>query len=123
MEMVRKGFLGSKDNFRVLFVQADSLDDDSFIEFEKDINLYGRELTRKLINNVFILCVLLAREVPESVKELIYNTKRPKVGITDISIVVMVAYSAAENDIFYPSELPDDYESKFEENIKQYLLP
>src|SRR5688572_10498525 len=49
MEMVRKGFLGSKDNFRLLFVQADSLDDDSFIEFEKDINLYGRELTRKLI--------------------------------------------------------------------------
>ena len=72
---------------------------------------------------MFITCVVLAREVPESVKQLIYKTKRPKVGITDVSIVVMVAYSAAENDIFYPRELPDDYDSKFEENIKQYLLP
>lgn len=123
MEMSRKGFLGSNDIFRVLFVQVDGLNNDSFMELEKNVNLYGRELTRKLINNVFITCVLLAREVPKSVKEMIYNTKRPKVGITDVSIVVMVGYSAAENDIYYPSELPDDYDSKFEENIKQYLLP
>ena len=72
---------------------------------------------------MFITCVVLAREVPESVKEIIYATERPKVGITDVSIVVMVAYSAAENDIFYPSSLPDDYNSKFEENIKEYLIP
>src|SRR5215216_3471973 len=123
MERVRKGFLGSKDIFRVLFVQLNTLDDNSFIELEKDINQYGRALSKKLISNVYILCVLLAGEVPESVKEIIYNTKRPKVGLTDVSIVAMVAYSAAENDIFYPGELPDDYESKFEENIKQYLLP
>jgi hypothetical protein len=123
MEMVRKGFLGSKDNFRVLFVQPDSLDDDSFIGLEKDINLYGKALSKKLIESVFIVCVLLASDVPESTKEIIYNTKRPKVGITDVSIVVMVAYSAAENDIHYPSDLPDDYESQFEENIKKYLLP
>jgi hypothetical protein len=123
MELIRKGFLGSKDNFRVLFVQPDSLDDESFIELEKDINVYGKALSKKLIESIFITCVLLAREIPESVKEIIYNTKRPKVGITDVSIVVMVAYSAAENDIHYPSELPDDYDSKFEENIKQYLLP
>jgi len=123
MERVRKGFLGSKDIFRVLFVQLNTLDDNSFIELEKDINQYGRALSKKLISNVYILCVLLAGEVPESVKEIIYNTKRPKVGLTDVSIVALVAYSAAENDIFYPGELPDDYESKFEENIKQYLLP
>ena len=123
MELIRKGFLGSKDNFRVLFVQSDRLDDESFIELEKDINVYGKALSKKLIESVFITCVLLAREIPESVKEIIYNTKRPKVGITDVSIVVMVAYSAVENDIFYPGDLPDDYDSKFEENIKQYLLP
>lgn len=123
MELIRKGFLGSKDNFRVLFVQADSLDDESFIEFEKDINVYGKALSKKMIESVFIVCVLLAREIPESVKEIIYSTKRPKVGITDVSIVVMVAYSAAEHDIFYPNDLPDDYDSKFEESIKQYLLP
>jgi len=123
MEMVRKGFLGSKDNFRVLFVEPDNLNDESFIALEKEIRLYGRELNKKLINNVFITCVVLAGEIPESVKEMIYQTKRSKVGISEVSIVVMVAYSAAENDIFYPKELPDDYQSKFEENIKQYLLP
>jgi len=122
MELVRKGFLSS-DNFRVLFVQPDTLDDDSFVELAKDMNQYGKALSKKLINNIFILCVLLAGDVPESVKDIIYSARRPKVGITDVSIVVMVAYSAAENDIFYPSDLPDDYDSKFEENIKQYLVP
>ena len=123
MELVRKGFLGAKDYYRVLFVQPNNLDDDSFIELEKDIKSYGRELSKKLISNVFITCVVLASEVSESVKEIIYTTERTKVGITDVSIVVMVAYSAAENDIFYPSILPDEYNSKFEENIKEYLIP
>lgn len=123
MELVRKGFLGTKDYYRVLFVQPDELDDDSFTELEKIIKDYGRELSKKLISNMFILCVVLAAEVPESIKEVIYKTERPKVGFTDVSIVVMAAYSAVENDIFYPSDLPDDYDSKFEERIKQYLLP
>jgi hypothetical protein len=123
MELVRKGFLGAKDYYRVLFVQPNELDEESFIELEKTIKDYGRELSKKLISNMFIICVVLAGDVPESVKDILYNTKRPKVGITDVSIVVMVAYSAAENDIFYPSDLPDDYDSKFEEHIKQYLMP
>ena len=123
MELIRKGFLGAKDYYRVLFVQPSNLDDDSFIELEKDIKSYGRESSKKLISNVFITCVVLASEMPESVKEIIYATERPKVGITDVSMVVMVAYSAAENDIFYPSSLPDEYNSKFEENIKEYLIP
>ena len=123
MELVRKGFLGAKDYYRVLFVQPDELDDDTFIELEKIVKDYGRDLSKKLISNMFILCVVLAADVPKSVREIIYTTERPKVGFTDVSIVVMVAYSAAENDIFYPSDLPDDYDSKFEERIKQYLLP
>ena len=123
MELVRKGFLGAKDYYRVLFVQPNELDEESFIELEKTIKDYGRELSKKLISNMFIICVVLAGDVPERVRDILYNTKRPKVGITDVSIVVMVAYSAAENDIFYPSDLPDDYDSKFEEHIKQYLMP
>lgn len=122
-ELVRKGFLGAKDYYRMLFVQPNTLDDDSFIELEKEIKSYGRELSKKLISNVFITCVVLANEVPESVKEIIYTTERTKVGITDVSMVVIVVYSAAENDIFYPSALPDEYNSKFEENIKEYLIP
>jgi hypothetical protein len=123
MELVRKGFLGAKDYYRVLFVEPEELDDDRFIELEKNVKDYGRDLSKKLISNIFIICVVLAADVPESVKEIIYKTARPKVGFTDVSIVVMVAYSAAENDIFYPSDLPDDYDSKFEQNIKQYLMP
>jgi hypothetical protein len=124
MEMVRTGWLNTKDHFRVHFVQVDSLDDESFTKLEKDINSYGKALSKKLIETIFILCVVLARDVPERVKEILYTTKRPKVGIIeDVSIVVMVAYSAAENDIHYPSDLPDDYESNFEANIKKYLLP
>ena len=123
MELIRKGFLGSKDNFRVLFVQPDPLDGESFPALENAIGIYSKELSKKRIESMFTICVLLASEVPDAVKDSIYNTKRPKVGITDVSIVVMVAYSAAENDIFYPSDLPNDYDSKFDERIKQYLLP
>jgi hypothetical protein len=72
---------------------------------------------------MYITCVVLAGEVPSSVQQLIYDNKPPKVGFSDVSIFVMVAYSAAENDIFYPRDLPDDYDTKFEEKIKQYLLP
>jgi hypothetical protein len=123
MLKIHKGFLGAEDSFRFLFVECDPLTVESFKSIQKEVNLYGKELCKRLIQSMFITCVVLASEVPESVKNLIYKTKRPKVGITDVSIVVMVAYSAAENDIFYPRELPDDYDSKFEENIKQYLLP
>ncbi len=122
MEMVRKAFLG-KDCFRCLFVECEPLTVESFASIEKEVNLYGKELSKRLIQSMFITCVVLAGEVPESVQELIYDTKPPKVGFSDVSIVVMVAYSAAANDIFYPRDLPDDYDSKFEENIKQYLLP
>jgi hypothetical protein len=123
MEKVHKGFLGANDAFRVLFVECDELTDAEFKSIEKNVKVYSKELSKKLIWSMFTICVVLANEVPESVRELIYKTKRPKVGITDVSIVVMVAYSAADNDIFYPNDLPDDYDSKFEEKIKQYLLP
>jgi hypothetical protein len=123
MEKIRKGFLGAKDVFRVVFVEPSNLNEASFIALENEIKIYGRELNKKLINNIFIICVVLASEVPESVKELIYNTTPPKVGITNVSIVVMAAYSATENDIFYPRQLPTDYDSNFEEHIKQYLIP
>lgn len=123
MEMIRTGWLDAKDSFRVQFVQVDKLDNESYIKLEKDINAYSKALSKKLIVSMFITCVVLADEVPESVKELIYNTERPKVGIMDVSVVVMVTYSAAENDIFYPTNLPDDYESNFEEKIKKYLVP
>ena len=122
MERVHKAFLG-KDCFRFLFVECEPLTVESFQSIEKEVNLYGKELSKRLIQGMFITCVVLAGEVPESVQQLIYDTKPPKVGISDVSIVVMVAYSAAANDIFYPRDLPDDYDSKFEENIKQYLLP
>lgn len=123
MEMIDKGFLG-KDYFRCLFLECDALTVESFESIQEEVNLYGKELSKRLLQHVFITCVVLAGEVPESVQQLIYETKPPKVGVfSDVSIVVMVAYSAAENDIFYPRDLPDDFESKFDEKIKQYLLP
>lgn len=122
MERIHKAFLGT-DSFRCLFVECDPLTVESYQSIQKEVDLYGKELSKRLIQNLYIICVVLSSEVPESVQQLIYDTKPPKVGYTDVSIVVMVAYSAAENDIFYPRDLPDDYDSKFEEKIKQYLLP
>ena len=122
MERIHKAFLG-KDSFRCLFVECEPLTVERFQSIEEEVNLYGKELAKRLIQSIYITCVVLAREVPENVQQLIYDTKPPKVGFSDVSIVVMVAYSAAENDIFYPRDLPNDYNSKFEEKIKRYLLP
>jgi len=122
MERIHKAFLG-KDSFRCLFVECEPLTIERFESIEKEVNLYSQELATRLIQNMYITCVVLASEVPESVQQLIYDTKPPKVGLSEVSIVVMVAYSAAENDIFYPRDLPDDYNSNFEENIKKYVLP
>lgn len=122
MERVEKGFFKT-DSFRCLFVECEALTVESFKSIETEVNLYGQGLSKRLIQGTFITCVVLASEVPESVQQLVYETNRPKVGLMNPSVVVMVAYSAAENDIFYPRDLPDEYDSKFEENIKQYLLP
>lgn len=123
MEKVNKGFLGSKDYFRVLFVECGDLDEPGFAEIETEVRQYAKEACKRLISGVYATCVVLAREIPEGVKDGIFSTPRLKVGISDVNITVMVAYSAAENDIFYPRELPSDYDSNFEENIKKYLLP
>jgi hypothetical protein len=123
MEKIRKGFLGTKDRFRMLFVECGDLDDAGFAGIEKEVRRYAKEETKKLIDSVFVTCVVLGQEIPESIKEKIYKARRPKVGMSDVNIVVMVAYSAAENDIFYPRDLPDDYDCNYQENIKRYLLP
>ena len=122
LEKISKGFLNT-DSFRCLFVESDSLTVESFESIHKEVDFYGKELCKRLKQRLFITCVVLANEVPESVQELIYETKPPKVGFIDVSIVVLVAYSAAENDIFYARDLPDNYDSNFEEKIKQYLVP
>jgi hypothetical protein len=123
MEKIRKGFLGAKDRFRVLFVECGNLDDASFAGIEKEVRLYAKEQSKKLIDSVFVTCVVLGQEIPESIKDKIYKARRPKVGLSDVNIVVMVAYSAVENDIFYPRDLPDDYDCQYDENIKRYLVP
>jgi hypothetical protein len=122
MEMVDKGFLNT-DSFRCLFVKCDPLTVESFESIQEEVDLYGKALCRRLKQRLFITCVVLANEVPGSVQKLIFETERPKVGFIDVSIVVMVAYSATENDIFYPRDLPDEYNSRFDEKIKRYLLP
>ena len=123
VEKIRKGFLGSKDRFRVLFVECNDLNESDFAEIEKEVRIYAKDLCKKLIDTIFVTCVVLSNQIPDSVKDQVLDTPRPKVGISDVNITVMVCYSAAENDIFYPRELPDDYDSHYEENIKQYLLP
>ena len=122
LERISKGFL-KKDSHRCLFVEREPLTVESFQSIQKEVDLYGAEVSKRLGQQTFITCVVLANEVPQSVQELIYETKPAKVAFMDVSIVVMVAYSAAENDIFYPRDLPDYYDCKFEENIKQYLVP
>src|SRR5688500_19718692 len=104
MEMIDKGFL-STDSFRCLFVECDLLTVESFESIQNEVNLYGKELSRRLIHSLFIICVVLASEVPESVQQLIYDTKPPKVGFSDLSIVVMVAFCEAVIEFVYTLDI------------------
>ncbi len=122
-QLVRKGFLGATEHFQVLVVEMPGVDANGFIDLEKQIKKYADELCKELVTNLYVTCVILTNHLPEDVAEMIYETKPPKVGLTDVSIVVMVAYDAAKNDIAYQKDLPEDYESNFKANIKQYLMP
>lgn len=120
---VRKGFLGTKNHFRVLALEERGLSKERFLAIEEQVKKYAREQYGKKHANMFVTCVVLTEAASDELKDLVYQLKPPKLGITDGCISTMAVYSAAENDIAFPTELLDDLGSNFEENIKKYLAP
>lgn len=121
-EKVVKGFL-SDDHHRVVAFEEQAPGPERIAALDEQIKAYTWALYEKNSHNNFVTGLILADRLDDAAKEHLYQMKVPKLSLTDGRIWTLVAYSAAENDIFFPAELPSDLDCQFEEHIKQYLAP
>jgi hypothetical protein len=119
-ERIVRGFLGA-DHFRVVAIEVNPLSRERVAVIDEQLKAYAKDLGSKNNSNNFVTGVILSGSVSDDVKDFVYQIKSPKLGWTDGCISAVVVYSATENDIFYPTELPSDLGSDFEENIKKHL--
>lgn len=108
---------------RVVILEEGELDEDRFLDIEKDIKQYSKGLGDQRSSYVHVICLILVDSVSDSLKELIEDTKPAKYAFAEMGSSVMVVYSAEENDIVYPKVIGENYDSKYSEKIPQYLSP
>ena len=108
---------------RVMILREDELDEDRFIDIEKDIKQYSKGLGDQRSSYVHVICLILAERLSDSLKELIQETNPSKYAFAEMGSSVMVVYSTEENDIVYPKVIGENYDSKYSEKIPQYLSP
>ena len=124
LEKNTKYMFNTLDEFhRMVILEEGELDEDRFLEIEKDIKLYSKGLGDQRSSYVHVICLVLADSISDSLKELIEDTKPAKYAFAEMGSSVMVVYSAGENDIAYPKVIGENYDSKYSEKIPQYLYP
>lgn len=124
LEKTNKYMFNTLDEFhRFVVLEENDLDDDRFIELEKEIKQYTKELSGERASYVYIICLILVNGVSASLKKLIYNTKPAKYAFSELGSSVMVVYSAAENEIVYPKTITEENNSDYKGKIKEYLNP
>ena len=123
-EKTNKYMFNTLDEFhRFVVLEEDELNDDRFIELEKEIKQYGKELSDSRSSYVYTICLVLTNSVSAPLKKLIYNTKPAKYAFSELGSTVMVVYNAAENDIIYPKTITEENNSNYLGKIKDYLKP
>ncbi|NWG05098.1 MAG: toll/interleukin-1 receptor domain-containing protein [Chloroflexi bacterium] len=124
LEKTNKYMFNTLDEFhRFVVLEENDLDDDRFIELEKEIKQYTKELSGERASYVYTICLILVNGVSASLKKLIYNTKPAKYAFSELGSSVMVVYSAAENEIVYPKTITEENNSDYKGKIKEYLNP
>jgi len=122
LEKSNKYMFNTLDEFhRFVVLEEDELNDDRFIELEKEIKQYGKELSDGRSSYVYTICVILTNNLPAPLKKLIINTKPAKYAFSELGSTVMVVYDAAENDIIYPKVITEENNSNYQGKIKEYL--
>jgi hypothetical protein len=117
-----KGFLAS-DYFRVVGMEVPQLTPERVAVIDDQLKAYTKDLYNKNQSNNFVTGIILTGGVSDDVRDFVYQIKPPQLGWTEGCISAVVVYSAMDSDIFYPTELPSDLGSNFEENIKKHLAP
>lgn len=108
---------------RFMILEESNLSEDRYLEMEKDLKQYSKDLGDQRSAFVHSLFLVLTGRVSEELKDLIYKTKPAKYGFTEMGSSVIVVYTAEENDIIYPKVITESSESKYSEKIQQYLSP
>lgn len=123
-EKVTKYMFNTLEEFhRFVVLEEAGLDDDRFIELEKEIKQYSKELSDGRSSYVYTICLILTNSVSTQLKKLIINTKPAKYAFSELGSAVMVVYSAEENDITYPKTITEENNSNYKEKIKEFLNP
>ena len=117
-----KGFLGS-DHFRVLVLEEPALTPQRFTALHEQVWAHAKEQNDKHFQTMIFTCLVVTPALGDEVKDFIYQTKPPEVPFGPTFLAAMVVYSAAENDVFFPTDLAEELDANFEENIKKYLMP
>src|SRR5690606_30964554 len=97
------------------------LSEDRFLELEKDIKEYCMAEFKKVNQYVYTLWLIVTNSVSDELKQLIYDTTPAKYTFGVMAITAIAVYSAEENDLFYPKEVTEDYNSDFAGKFKKYL--
>lgn len=119
-----KYLFNTLDEFhRFAIVEESDLSEDRYLELEKDVKQYSKQLGDQRNAFVHTLCLVLTERVSDELKELIYNTRPAKYGFTEMGSNAIVLYAAEEKDIIYPKVITESSESKYSEKIQEYLLP
>ena len=108
---------------RVVILEQSELDEDRFLDLEKEIKQYSKDLGDKRSSYVHVICLVVADSVSDSLKELIQETRPAKYAFAEMGSSVMVVYSVEENEIVYPKVIGENYDSKYSEKIPMYLRP
>ncbi|HET8670376.1 MAG TPA: toll/interleukin-1 receptor domain-containing protein, partial [Candidatus Saccharimonadales bacterium] len=84
LEKSTKYLFGTLSEYhRVVILEGGELDEDRFLELEKDIKQYSKELGDKRSSYAHVICLVLADSVSESLKELIQDTKPGKYAFAE----------------------------------------
>jgi hypothetical protein len=119
-----KYLFNTLDEFhRFVTLAEKDLNEDRYIELEKDIRQYSQGLGDQRSAFVHVVCLVLAENVSDSLKQMVYDTRPAKYGFTEMGSHVIVVYDAAETDILYPKVITESSNSQFAEKIQQYLNP
>lgn len=108
---------------RFVFLFEEGLDEDLFIEFEKDIKDYCTNEYKKTDSYVYTLGVVVTDHISDELRELVFETTPAEYGFTELGITTMVIYVADEDEIYYPKVITEAHNSDFEGKIKKYLKP
>ncbi len=119
-----KYLFNTLDEFhRFAIVEESDLSEDRYLELEKDVKRYSKQLGDQRNAFVHTLCLVLTERVSGELKELIYATRPAKYGFTEMGSNTIVVYAAEANDIIYPMVITESSESKYSEKIQEYLTP